>query len=64
MRGARIEVESPEVAFRCQTFDVQASGNVRLASEQEVRIEADELRAQTKRDVHLNGAFIRLNCTP
>jgi len=47
MRGARVEVDAADVAFRCHDFAVQAN---------EVRIEAKE-------DVHLNGAFIRLNCT-
>lgn len=63
LRGARVEVDSADVAVRCRTFDVQATGTVRVASEQEVRFEADELRAETKRDIHLNGTFIRLNCT-
>jgi hypothetical protein len=47
MRGARVEVDAPDVAFRCHDFAVQAN---------EVRVEAKE-------DIHLNGAFIRLNCT-
>lgn len=55
LRGARVELDAADVAVRCRDFDVKASG--------EVRFEAEELRAQTKRDVHLNGAFIRLNCT-
>jgi hypothetical protein len=63
LRGARIEVDTADVAVRCRDFDVQASGTVRLASEREVRFEGDELRAETKRDIHLNGTFIRLNCT-
>ena len=63
LRGARLEVESPEVAFRCGTFDVQAAGAVSLVSEREVRIAGGELRMETARDIHLNGAFIRLNCT-
>lgn len=63
VRGARLEVESPEVAFRCRTFAVQASEQVSLASEQAVQIQADEVFARSKRDIHLNGAFIRLNCT-
>ncbi len=63
LRGARIEVDAADVAFRVRDFDVQATGTVRLASEREVQLEADELRAETKRDIHLNGAFIRLNCT-
>jgi hypothetical protein len=56
LRSARVEVDTADVAFRCRDFDVQASGTARFA--------ADELRAETKRDIHLNGAFIRLNCTP
>ena len=63
LRRARLEVDAADVAVRCREFDVQASGTVRLASEREVRFEADELRAETKGDIHLNGAFIRLNCT-
>ena len=63
LRGARLEVESPDVAFRCNTFDVQAAGAVSLASEREVRVTADEVRMETAHDIHLNGAFIRLNCT-
>jgi hypothetical protein len=64
LRCARLDVESPEVAFRCDTFDVQAKGDVRIASEREVAITADELRAKTERDIHLNGAYVRINCTP
>jgi hypothetical protein len=64
LRCARLEVDSPEVAFRCDTFDVKTKGDLRLASEREVTIEADELRARTERDIHLNGAYVRLNCTP
>jgi hypothetical protein len=62
LRGARLEVESPDVAFRCRTFDVQATEALTLASEREVRVVADEVRMETQRDIHLNGAFIRLNC--
>jgi hypothetical protein len=64
LRCARLEVESPEVAFRCDTFDVEAKRDVRLASEREVTITADELRAKTERDIHLNGAYVRINCDP
>jgi hypothetical protein len=63
LRGARVEVDAADVAIRCHDFDVQASGDVRLRSEREVRFEAEDLRAETTRDIHLNGAFIRLNCT-
>jgi len=63
LRAARLEVESPDVAFRCRTFDVQTTGTLSLASEAEVRVAADEVRVETAHDIHLNGAFIRLNCT-
>ena len=62
LRGARLEVESPDVAFRCRTFDVQATESLTLASEREVRVAANEVRVETQHDIHLNGAFIRLNC--
>ena len=63
LRGARLELEAPDVSVRCNTFDVHATETLSLSSERDVRIEADELRAKTEHDVHLNGAFIRLNCT-
>lgn len=56
LRGARLEIDSLDLAVRCRDLDVQATG--------EVSLEADELRAETRRDIHLNGAFVRLNCTP
>src|SRR4051812_14233039 len=37
LRGARVEVDTADVAVRCRDFDVQASGTVRLASESEMR---------------------------
>jgi hypothetical protein len=63
VRGARLELESPDVAVRCRTFDVHATEGLSLSSDRDVRIQADEVRAETKQDIHLNGAFIRLNCT-
>lgn len=63
LHGGRLEVNSPAVAFRCESFAVQASSQVSLTSQGEVRITADELRARTEQDIHLNGAYIRLNCT-
>jgi hypothetical protein len=63
VRGARLELDSPDVAVRCRTFDVHATEALTLSSDREVRIQADEVRAETKQDIHLNGAFIRLNCT-
>ena len=56
VRATRLEVDSPALAVRCSEFDLQA-GNVAVRSE-------GELRVQTVGDVHMNGAVIRLNCTP
>lgn len=65
LRGARLELESTgRVGVSCETFDVHARGGIALRSEKTLRIDAGELRAKTEEDIHLNGAFIRLNCTP
>lgn len=64
LRGARLLMDAPEVAVRCRSFDVQASESLRLRSQGETLLEADELRARTEHDIHMNGAHIRLNCTP
>ncbi len=63
LRGARLELASPEVAVTCKKFEVHAEDEVRLASDREVRIDGDEVRMNTERDIHLNGAYIRLNCS-
>ncbi len=63
LRGARLEVDSAEVAFRCRTFDVHATERLRVSSEGEVQIAADEMRLTAEHDIHLNGAYLRLNCT-
>ncbi len=62
--GGRLCVESADVVFRCQTFAVQAAQEVSLTSQRDVHIKANELHAKTEQDIHLNGACIRLNCTP
>lgn len=64
LRGARLELASPEVAVNCKRFEVRAEEELRLASERDVHIDGDEVRVNTERDIHLNGAYIRLNCTP
>lgn len=64
LRGGRLEMESPAVSFRCDSFAVEARSAVNLTSQGEVHIAAQELHARTEKDIHLNGAFIRLNCTP
>jgi len=63
LRAARIELESPEtVAVNCRRFEVSATEAVRLQSEGGVNVEAQEFRAKTQDDIHLDGAMIRLNC--
>ena len=63
LRSARVELEAPTVAIRCEDLDVRAAqrmalqaGTVGIRSEGEVQIAAE-------RDVHINGHFVRLNCT-
>lgn len=62
--SGKLLFDSSDVSFRCQSFAVQAAQEVSLKSQGEVNIKANELRAETDRDIHLNGAYIRLNCTP
>lgn len=62
--SGRLVFDSPDVSFRCQSFAVQAAQEVTLNSQGGVSIKANELRAETAQDIHLNGAYIRLNCTP
>lgn len=64
LRGGRLELDAPAVAVRCQSFAVQAEQDVHLAAQGGVHIAGEELRARTAQDIHLNGAYIRLNCTP
>src|SRR5580704_14457370 len=51
IRGARVEIEAPDVAFRCRSVGVDAEGPVRIASAEDVCIEADEVRAVTRKDI-------------
>lgn len=62
--SGRLVFDSPDVSFRCRSFAVQAAQELNLKSQGEVNIKANELRAETAQDIHLNGAYIRLNCTP
>jgi hypothetical protein len=62
LRAARLELDAPAVAVRCQTFAVSASSEVSLSSGGALNLTADELRAKTEHDIHLNGAYVRLNC--
>lgn len=63
LTGGRLEVNTPDtVAFNCKNFEVNASEKAHIASGGPVRVTGQELRVLTDNDVHLNGAFIRLNC--
>lgn len=53
--AARLELAAPEIALKCGSLAIDASGTV--------GIRADEFRVETTRSIHLNGETVRLNCT-
>lgn len=64
LSSGRLLFDSPDVTFSCQSFAVQAAQEVNLQSQGDMHIKANELRAETAQNMHLNGAYICLNCTP
>jgi len=62
--GGQLLVQSPDVSFRCQRFSVDAQSAVSLRTPGCMDLWARELHAETSQDIHMNGAYIRLNCTP
>ncbi|QDU62635.1 hypothetical protein Pan216_35020 [Planctomycetes bacterium Pan216] len=61
--GVRLEIEAEEtVAVNCRNFEVNAEERAAIVSGGPVRVTGDEMRVRTRQDVHMNGAFIRLNC--
>jgi hypothetical protein len=63
LRAARLELEASDaVAVRCRRFELETSEATELHSAGVVRITSQELRVRTQDDIHMNGAFIRLNC--
>lgn len=62
LRGARLELESPEtIAINCRKLEVHTSEATNLSSDGTTRIDSTEVRMKTTEDIHMNGAFIRLN---
>jgi uncharacterized protein (DUF2345 family) len=63
-RAAQVELDC-EGSFkvRCQDFEVEAGGQVHVASD-EMRLEArrGDLNVRANDDVNLNGERVRLNC--
>lgn len=65
LRGARLELEAVEkLAIHCKELAIQADERAELRSGGSIQFHGDEIRLLTSRDIHLNGAFVRLNCPP
>ena len=63
VRAARLELEAPSVGIRCEDFDLSATRSLALRSA-DLGIQSEgELRLNAVNDVHINGDFLRLNCT-
>ena len=63
LSGARLELEAPDtVALRCRRLEVTTEESTHLSSAGSLRLSGQEMRVQTKGDIHLNGDVIRLNC--
>lgn len=62
LRGARLELESPDtIAVNCRRLEVSTAEATSLTSGGTTRIDSTEVRMTTTEDIHMNGAFIRLN---
>jgi hypothetical protein len=63
LRAARLEMEAAEtLSLSCRRLDVHTTEETAFHSEGKVQITGTEMRVRTEEDIHLNGAFIRLNC--
>jgi hypothetical protein len=63
LSGARIELAASDtVAVRCRRFEVETTEGTELNNRGEVKVTGDTMRMKTAGDIHMNGAFIRLNC--
>jgi len=63
IRGGRLELDAADtIAVRCRRFEVQTAESTELSSAGDLRITGQELKVQTREDIHLNGKVIRLNC--
>ena len=62
LRGGRLELEAPDtVAVHCRRFEVNTTEETQLQSSGPVHITGQEMFVETKSDIHLKGAIIRLN---
>jgi hypothetical protein len=63
LSGARLELEAPDtVALHCRRLEVNTEESTHLNSAGGLQLTGQEMRVQTKGDIHLNGDVIRLNC--
>ncbi len=63
LQAAELELKAPStIHLDCRRLEIDASEGARLKSGGAVQFEAEEMRVQTSRDIHLNGDVIRLNC--
>lgn len=65
LRASKLELEArEEFAVRCRRFALQATEGAELSTEGTLRLGGQEMRVRTQDDIHMDGAFIRLNCDP
>jgi hypothetical protein len=63
VHGGRLELHAVDtVAVACRRLEIQTAESTDLRSDAELRVTSRELKVRTSEDIHLNGAFIRLNC--
>lgn len=59
---AKLElISSGSMGLKCFDFELQAKGDVKINSENEIQIQSSELRAKTTKSIHMDGEMIRLN---
>lgn len=63
LRGAKLQMEAADsFAVKCKKFAVDAEESATINTQGTMAVNGGEMRVRTVEDVHLNGAFIRLNC--
>jgi hypothetical protein len=63
LRAARLELEAADtLALHCRSLEVNAEETIHLNSARDLGLTGQEMRVQTRGDIHLNGDVIRLNC--
>ena len=70
LSSARLELEAPTVAIRCERFEVEAEQDLALRSPR-VEVESSgtldlhargDVHLESDQDLHLDGKMLRLNC--